>query len=103
MKVGGIAEWSLTSGETQPSATGSYPQHPHHQHINHFQLTNSDAISNGVLFRAGDWRDTVPLYATTPALVRFHIADFIGPMVVHCHSMSLLIASTHFDLVYIGA
>lgn len=48
---------------------------------------HNDIITGGVMFRAGDWRDTIPLWDSSPALIRFHLADFAGPMVMHCHKV----------------
>lgn len=87
MRVGGIAQWNITSGNTIRTNSTYYVQHPHHQHTNHFQVLNSDTITGGKFFRKGDWRDTIPVWNNTPAVIRFHIADFIGPMVLHCHAL----------------
>ena len=46
---------------------------------------HDDALTGGKLWRKGDWRDTVNVWEDVPALTRFHVADFAGPMVVHCH------------------
>ena len=46
---------------------------------------HDDALTGGTLWRKGDWRDTVSVYEDNPAKIRFQMADFAGPMVIHCH------------------
>ncbi|KNC78656.1 hypothetical protein SARC_08922 [Sphaeroforma arctica JP610] len=79
-------QWNLSAGEGFQEGEG-YPQHPYHQHINHFMITNDDPITDGMLFRKGDFRDTIPLFASTPVDVRFYTADYAGPMMLHCHNL----------------
>ncbi|KNC69307.1 hypothetical protein SARC_18186, partial [Sphaeroforma arctica JP610] len=50
-------------------------------------ITNDDPITDGMLFRKGDFRDTIPLFASTPVDVRFYTADYAGPMMLHCHNL----------------
>ncbi|KNC74477.1 hypothetical protein SARC_12978 [Sphaeroforma arctica JP610] len=80
-------QWNLSAGEDFQEGAG-YPQHPYHQHINHFMITNDDPITDGMLFRKGDFRDTIPLFASTPVDFRFYTADYAGPMMLHCHNLA---------------
>ena len=57
------------------------------QHVNHFQLQTNDTLTNGKIWRAGDWRDTVTVWNDSPALWRFRYSEFAGPMIVCRHSL----------------
>mmetsp|Transcript_223 Transcript_223/g.730 ORF Transcript_223/g.730 Transcript_223/m.730 type:complete len:772 (+) Transcript_223:23-2338(+) len=58
--------------------------HPYHQHVNHFQITDSDA-AGGSVFRKGEWRDVVPGTAPGGTKFRFKPHDYIGEIILHCH------------------
>ena len=99
LELGTVAEWSLTSAEAPGTAL---KLHPYHQHMSHFQIvaiTAPDRAAAGgdsfdvggtprltpALFASvGDWRDSLPLYATVGYRIRF-VAPFEGRMMVHCH------------------
>lgn len=108
---GQTAEWRLVAAEAPGTAL---KLHPYHQHMTHFQIVaidwrESDAadattdseggsaaagrsdssvvpptLTPSTFASIGDWRDTIPLYATVSYTIRF-VAPFAGLMMVHCH------------------
>ncbi|KNC80804.1 hypothetical protein SARC_06841 [Sphaeroforma arctica JP610] len=86
IELNAFYQWDLSAGEVFQEGEG-YPQHPYHQHINHYLITASDHVTDGLLFRKGDFRDTIPLFESTPVGVRFYAADYTGPMMMHCHNL----------------
>eukprot|EP00747_Dinoflagellata_sp_TGD_P181273 gnl/TRDRNA2_/TRDRNA2_35059_c0_seq1.p1 gnl/TRDRNA2_/TRDRNA2_35059_c0~~gnl/TRDRNA2_/TRDRNA2_35059_c0_seq1.p1 ORF type:complete len:606 (+),score=57.54 gnl/TRDRNA2_/TRDRNA2_35059_c0_seq1:51-1868(+) len=62
-------------------------EHIYHQHSYPFQLASAPA-GNDPYFKAGDWHDTYMNPNAPDAVVRFHTADFSGPLLVHCHILS---------------
>ena len=93
LELGAVAEWTLESAEA-PGTPGKL--HPYHQHMTHFQVVAvtdhappaDDDQALGLtperFASVGDWRDTLPLYATVGYRIRF-VAPFEGRMMVHCH------------------
>eukprot|EP00121_Abeoforma_whisleri_P011366 Awhi_evm1s10479 len=77
-------QWRIGSAEPYK---GGYPQHPYHQHINHFLMMENDMATNGLLYRQGDLRDTVPLYNSSSPLIQFYPADYTGSLMIHCHNL----------------
>lgn len=68
--------------------------HPYHQHVNHFQVTQITAgqsLSHGMMF-VGQWRDTLPVSDVNVVRVRWRPHRFIGPQLLHCH------VAAHSDL-----
>ena len=50
-------------------------------------MMNSDTITGGKLFRKGDFRDTIAVYNTSEAIIRFTPKEYTGQMMVHCHNL----------------
>eukprot|EP01134_Creolimax_fragrantissima_P003373 CFRG3373T1 len=86
IRINSFNQWLLSAGEPRDEKN-IFPQHPYHQHVNPFLITSDDPVTGGILFRKGDFRDTVALYNITPVNVRFYAADFVGPMMIHCHNL----------------
>ena len=84
MPLGSVQQWKVVGGE----ALGTEKLHPYHQHMTHFQIVSSSLPATAALLdvRAGDWRDTVPLWGGLNYTVRFR-APFLGEMMVHCHTL----------------
>ncbi|TYZ58171.1 hypothetical protein PybrP1_005723 [[Pythium] brassicae (nom. inval.)] len=64
--------------------------HPFHIHASHFQVTRRDTATDpdGVLFRVGEWRDTIPLFKSA-VQIRFTPRDhMVGRVMAHCHIAS---------------
>lgn len=64
--------------------------HPFHMHSSHFQVTqrSHEADPDNVLFRVGEWRDTIPLFKTQ-VQIRFTPRDhMVGRVLTHCHVAS---------------
>ena len=77
-KVGRAYEANLTSTAF----------HPLHMHVNHFQVVDyeySGSRPDMVLFRVGEYRDTVPLISGLKVRVRFFLDSFTGAVLSHCH------------------
>lgn len=71
--------------EVNISTTGF---HPLHMHINHFQIINwqyNGETPDTVLFREGEFRDTVPLISGLSVTVRFFLDTYTGAALSHCH------------------
>lgn len=62
--------------------------HPYHQHVNHFQVSSLNGLdpeSVADIVRVGEWRDTVPAFASNGIKIRFRPKTYAGDMVLHCH------------------
>tara|TARA_R110002050_G_scaffold75379_3_gene161624 strand:- start:1321 stop:2082 length:762 start_codon:yes stop_codon:yes gene_type:complete len=57
--------------------------HPYHQHINSFQVTESEVAIPAEVSRIGEWRDVIPNFGGFHTRTRMD--DFSGQMVCHCH------------------
>eukprot|EP00732_Lithocolla_globosa_P000121 Lithocolla_globosa_v1_NODE_23_length_9337_cov_35.312756.p2 type:complete len:684 gc:universal NODE_23_length_9337_cov_35.312756:2147-96(-) len=79
MKERTIQEWRVSG----------INEHPLHIHINHFQIIEFPSGFESNYFRIGDWQDTAntlePPGVAEEMIIRFHVVDFIGPCVLHCH------------------
>lgn len=78
--TGSMQEWLIMAGEGK----GLKKLHPYHQHMVHFQVVSASVDTSGLVVKAGDWRDTVPMYKDLNYTIRFR-NPFEGPMMVHCH------------------
>lgn len=67
--------------------------HPIHMHTNHFQIVDfefsSPVVENReVLFRIGEWRDTIPVMDGLKVTVRFLTDKYTGIVPTHCQVAS---------------
>jgi FtsP/CotA-like multicopper oxidase with cupredoxin domain len=78
MAAGSIQEWDISGVD----------KHPFHIHVNPFQIgtvTDSTGDSNPY-FVIGDWHDVLFRPAGVAiSKAYFHVADFAGTVVIHCH------------------
>jgi len=65
---------------------GGVNKHTYHQHTYPFQL--AEIPGGGPYFQVGDWHDSYMNVEGANAVVRFHTADFAGPLMVHCHNLA---------------
>jgi L-ascorbate oxidase len=91
LPLGGVDEWTLTSGTTP--AVG----HPFHMHVNPFQVVrilapngsdvSVDGEANDKQYAGlkGAWRDTLFVKAGYQVIVRTRYQRYIGDFVLHCH------------------
>ena len=62
--------------------------HPLHMHVNHYQIVDyeySGSRPEMLLFRVGEFRDTVPLISGLKVTVRFYLDRYTGVALSHCH------------------
>jgi len=62
--------------------------HPYHQHINHFQIFQTNAPSDGSILRVGEFRDTAfgtSFEAKENEIIRMKTWDYEGIYILHCH------------------
>ncbi|DAZ95716.1 TPA: hypothetical protein N0F65_007122 [Lagenidium giganteum] len=64
--------------------------HPFHMHGTHFQISLPDMglDPDEVLFRRGEWRDTIPLFKSTIGIRFTPRSHMIGRILTHCHVAS---------------
>ena len=79
--------WLVNTVQQRTLSSVSF--HPIHMHTNHFQIIDfsysTDTGSNeDVLFRRGEWRDTIPVVDGLSVTVRFLLDRFTGVVPTHC-------------------
>lgn len=84
-----VAEGSLVQRNLEGIA-----QHPYHQHVYPFQLTDFSGINqvDADYHRIGDYHDTIMIRSSNQIQIRYEANNFLGRMAVHCHRL------THSDI-----
>lgn len=84
---------NYTMGTIQQMYLVNNGKHPHHQHVNPFQIVEIENRTNETSFedwyRDGDWHDTLQhITKKGKPRIRWAADDFNGDMVFHCHILS---------------
>jgi L-ascorbate oxidase len=91
LPLGGVDEWTLTSGNSPPVG------HPFHIHVNPFQIVKildpagndvsgtGEAVDSQYANLKGAWKDTLFVKPSHQVIIRTRYRRYIGDFVLHCH------------------
>jgi len=84
---------NYTMGTIQQIYLHNNGKHPHHQHVNPFQIYEIEDRTNETEFedwyRDGDWHDVLQhITKKSKPRIRWAADDFSGEMLFHCHILS---------------
>lgn len=82
LKLGGTDNWTL---KTRNIGTSNPPSHPHHIHVNPFEVYSIKDASGKETLDAPVWRDTLILHEGWTVQARSKYTVFDGLFVQHCH------------------
>jgi len=84
---------NYTVGSVQQIYLDNNGKHPHHQHVNPFQIleiiNRTDMVEFEDWYRDGDWHDVLQhITKKSKPRIRWTADDFTGDMLFHCHILS---------------
>ena len=83
MPLGAMQEWTVGIAGDSNVGAGN---HPFHVHVNPYQVVAIEGGSSEALgVRVGEYRDTVPLWASGAFTIRFVPDRWTGRALIHCH------------------